>query len=116
MTYATIDGFESLTAQEVFDISAGHLLKQMRVSENRGICRYRGENGLMCAAGPFLKDEHTEKCEGMSWVVLREDKLVPYDNSNLIDDLQYVHDSAAPENWANALRHVANKYGLEYKF
>lgn len=116
MTYATIDGFESLTAQEVFDIAAGHLLKQMKRSENGEGCRYRGKSGLMCAAGPFLKDECTEKCEGNSWFGLTDDGLVPNANSVLISELQMVHDVTFPSDWPSRLEALAKRYNLEYKF
>lgn len=116
MTYATIDGFESLTAQQVFDISAGHLLKQMQRSEDGENCRYRGKNGLMCAAGPFLKDEYAEKCEGTGWYGLHIDGLAPRTNSKLIRELQMVHDACDPSEWRGQLEAVAVRHGLKYKF
>lgn len=116
MTYATIDGFESLTEQEVFDIAAGHLLKQMERSEiGRGCC-YRGENGLMCAAGPFLKDEHAAKCERSSWRGLTDGGTVPDTNSVLIGELQMIHDIYAPSEWWGKLESLAKRYKLKYKF
>lgn len=116
MTYATIDGFESLTAQEVFDIAAGHLLKQMQRSETGKGCSYRGENGLMCAAGPFLKDEYATKCEGLSWYGLKKDELVPDINLALIGELQMVHDASFPDVWPHKLEALAIRHDLKYKF
>lgn len=116
MTYATIDGFESLTAQEVFDISAGHLLKQMKRSESGEGCMYRGPDGRMCAAGPFLKDENVAKCEGRSWFGLMKDKRVPDTNLKLIGELQMVHDASFPGNWPHKLEALAIRHDLKYKF
>ena len=115
-SYCTIDGFEKLTAQQVFDISAKHLLTQMEKSEGTDkVCRYRGTEGRMCAAGPFLKDESVHDCEGGIWVHLIEYKLVPSSNSELIQHLQWVHDCNGADSWKTLLKSTALRFNLEFK-
>ena len=47
-----IPGFESLTKQQLFDISSAHILKtRTRCVTSSGGCTYRG---VGCAAAPFL--------------------------------------------------------------
>ena len=122
MTYATIDGFEHLTPQQVFDISKNHLLTQNEKSMVQGesasagikICAYRGENSKMCAAGPFLKDEEASKCEGNDWTSLYKYHLVPSIHSELVTALQDVHDYSEPSAWEMELESVAVNFNLVY--
>lgn len=119
MTYATIDGFENLTPQQVFDISKNHLLAQNRKSrtdapEGEGFCAYRGQNGAMCAAGPFLKDEEASKCEGDNWYSLNQAHKVPAAHYDLVYALQEVHDYNEPRSWERALKRVAEDFNLVY--
>lgn len=117
MTYATIDGFESLTDQEVFDISAKHLLKQGEKSldVNRSdLCMYRGPSELQCAAGPFLKDKQAKKCETMGWRELTNKGMVPDRHSILVTRLQHVHDIYEPGDWVQVLAVIAQDFGLEF--
>ena len=114
MTYATIDGFEDLTPQQVFDISKNHLLQQneksLHTDPTHPECAYRGKNGKMCAAGPFLKDSEVIHCEGVAWAGLN----VPDIHCDLVDDLQKVHDLTEPSVWPEKLAAVAAKYHLVY--
>ena len=114
--YATVDGFEQLSEQEVFDISAKHLLKQNKksLSEDEETCMYRGEGGRMCAAGPFIKDSGAEKCERRDWATLVKAGAVPAANSQLIIELQAVHDRHGPSGWPHLLGRVALKHGLNF--
>lgn len=116
--YATIDGFESLTAQQVFDISAKHLLKQnaksRKVGSTSGVCLYRGPDNRQCAAGPFLKDECASDCEQKAWGWLVSDGHVPTTNQRLINTLQNVHDAYPVEAWETQLRQVAAGYNLVF--
>jgi hypothetical protein len=116
--YVTIDGFESLTAQQVFDISAKHLLKQNEKSRKfgsmYGSCLYRGPDNRQCAAGPFLKDECASDCEQRSWRGLVLDGRVPDSHQELIRILQDVHDAYPVESWETNLRQVAAGYDLVF--
>ena len=126
--YATIPGFEQLTAQQVFDMSASHLLKQMEQSllpgwsENspNGRCFYRGENGLKCAAGVFLTEEGARECDlydncgsGSGWRELVHARLVPDTNESLIQRLQLIHDHYWPSEWREKLIALAADFGLD---
>lgn len=115
MKYATIDGFAELTPQQVFDISKNHLLSQSeRSTDARGNCVYRGEDGKMCAAGPFLKDEEAAKFEDNSWLSLMEKEVIPPDHADLVFALQGIHDGTFPDEWESELRILAYKYDLTY--
>lgn len=95
MKYITIKGFEDMTAQQVFDKAVTHLRQQGRPSvaaENS--CVYRGPDGLMCAAGPFLRDEKCAGVEGSGWHSLCDTGLVPAKHSSLVSRLQNAHDMA----------------------
>lgn len=115
MTYATIQGFELLNAQTVFDMSKEHLLKQGRASVIEPLgCRYRSGKGLMCAAGIFLRPEATAECEGMGWLTLRNEGMVPSKHSELVGDLQLIHDNTPPDDWKAQLKALAAERGLVY--
>jgi len=126
--YATIPGFEQLTAQQVFDMSASHLLKQMEQSREpqvlpsapSGLCLYRNEAGLKCAAGVFLTDAGAEECDaydncgsGSGWGTLSDAGLVPNTNERLILHLQDTHDNHWPSEWRACLIRLAAEFGLD---
>lgn len=127
-----IPGFEQLTPQEVFDISASHLLKQGKRSVKPGTnqCMYRGPDGMKCAAGVFLTDNFAINghAEGCSWHALTiSANGVPKTNEGLITQLQLVHDGAAEwigetgivEKWEiviPALKRLAADFNLEWKY
>lgn len=111
--------FESMTEQEVFDKVAEHLLTQHRQSLlSSGKCAYRGENGLMCAAGCLIPDDlYDLSMECLDWEQLVKNKFIPeHQHYNLIDNLQYVHDSFFPIGWKAKLREIAFEFDLEFKF
>lgn len=121
--YATIDGFEKLSAQEVFDMSARHLLTNPKVSvtADKRMCLYAGHG---CAAAVFLRPEMREKIDadprGTAWVQL-VGRVAPANNSELICKLQNVHDSMRTSScipaelrvkWGKQLHGVAKLYNL----
>ena len=93
--YITIEGFESLTKQQMFDMSAKYVLANGRRSTNDGGCIY---SGIGCAAAPFIKPEYREDADraeaGSSWSFLCSADLVPGHNSGLVSAMQQCHDSA----------------------
>lgn len=110
----TLKTLPQATAQEVFDQVANHLLTQNKqsISNFAGGCAYRGDEGLKCAAGCLIgDDEYSEDMEGTCYSQL---SLSQPDNSDLIDDLQYVHDTFVPNEWKNRLKSLADKYSLEF--
>lgn len=113
------------TAQEVFDYVVRHLHGQKVPSKDTGgHCKYRGPEGLMCAAGCLIADEeYTPSMEGNSWRDLVEECALPQAHTELIEDLQRAHDDAGGITtqdragyWANCaryLREVATVHGLK---
>jgi hypothetical protein len=113
----TINNLSEATEQEVFNQVAKHLLDQNEKSMSYSVCSYRGENNLMCAAGCLIPDdEYTEELEGNGWKDLTRTFLYPSEHSELIQELQDVHDSYEVEEWKEKLFGVAEKFGLEFNF
>ncbi len=106
--------FETMTAQEVFDKVVEHLLTQnARSCAADQTCAYRGERGLMCAAGCLIPDDqYDESMEGIDWLKLDLSDA----HRDLIDNLQSVHDGIEVAYWKEHLRDVARDHKLEFKF
>jgi hypothetical protein len=101
------------TKQEVFNIVYTHLFKQNKQSFDGYICCYRNEN-LKCAAGVLIPDEcYKPEFEGRGWRRLVEENVVPPEHSDLICDLQFIHDTLETEDWPKFLTDLAKRYGLE---
>lgn len=117
---------KSLTIQEVFDISAGHLLKQGERSLASNLpesCAYRGEDGLKCAIGIFIPDQiYYADMEGNDVIRMFEKfpdsmelcGLEEEEHSELLMDLQSTHDSSTVDLWEGELKRIAKDYGLGY--
>jgi hypothetical protein len=97
-----IKGFESLSKQQMFDMSARHVLKNGRASykalkdhEGRemssGTCVY---SGIGCAAAPFLTPEARKKLIGRWEDGLVYGGLVPSYEAGFVQSLQDCHDNA----------------------
>lgn len=84
------------TAQEVLSFAEEHLMKQgcRSLNSDGDTCAYKGENGLMCAAAPFIPNYVDEMDDGHGWfnLVWDEDFDVPSDHEGLISTLQKFHD------------------------
>lgn len=108
----------NMTAQQVFDIVAMHLLTQMQQSTSgkfEAPCLYRGPNGLKCAAGVLIgDDEYCEDMEHHSWNELVKHGLAPITHEALIHTLQGIHDCVPPDAWYNQLKNTAEDLGLEF--
>lgn len=113
-----------MTLQEIFTISATHLLKQRERSEHdTGMCAYRGQNGLMCAVGVLIPDScyspHLEGLPATDPEVMGAlvsagviDSTTPCAQLSLLSELQVIHDNFGPETWESHLQDLANAYGL----
>ena len=94
--FITIDDFENLTKQQMFDMAAKHILttKKKSVSEH-GACLYSGSG---CAASVFIKPEFRktaddlDSLDGTGWSHLVCENLVPDHLPKFVVDLQVAHD------------------------
>ena len=98
------DRLETMSAQEVFDAAARHLITQNKKSVlNPGDnCQYKGPDGLCCAAAPFLP-EYDPKFEGFSWAHLVRHYGVTPKHMHLMAGLQDAHDSHKVSEWPRRL-------------
>lgn len=113
----------TMTAQEVFDTVASHLLRQNKQSisiYDEGSCRYRSSEGLMCAVGILLTDEEYK----IDWEGVGSDELfdsipsfndrVGHTNIDIVRELQKLHDTYEPQFWKVKLALLAANYGLTF--
>ena len=125
--YITIDGFESLTKQQMFDISAKHILAAGKCSANdQGTCSYAGSG---CAAAPFIREDQREIADGLDisgwgtgWKSLSDNGHVPKHEDDFVVRLQLCHDDAITvsseedfnfmELWEDSMRILAAEHGL----
>ena len=119
----TVKTLHQATAQEVFDQIAEHLLKQGKKSQTiTGSCKYRGPDGLRCAAGCLLgDDEYDPQFEDRTWWTVLSMLSVTYgisvySHDALISQTQEIHDSYTPDEWRSLLSKLATKFDLEFKF
>lgn len=121
--YITIDGFEKLTKQEMFDISAKHILSTRTKSTASGgfPCEYAGRG---CAAAPFIKMDmrsYADTIQGFyanssAWLDLMGEKLVPMHEASFVAALQKCHDKADSnlfmEEFICSMRYLARRFDL----
>lgn len=118
-----IPGFEDMTPQEVFDLSAKHILttrtKSMRRFDSGERCAYSGSG---CAASVFLTKpaiadiEHVGADSSQDWCDLVNEGVVPHTNEELISEMQHAHDDAPADcfmqAWEAGMRHIAQRFSL----
>ena len=98
---------DNMTLKEIFGECEAHLLKQNAKSCIGEVCAYRGNNGLKCAAGIFLSDENAEKLDsmqGFAWDCELISAGLSVDKTNLIRDLQSIHDREPVSEWRGLLQ------------
>ena len=106
----------------VFLAVANHLLAQMRRSivDNR-LCLYRSDEGLKCAVGCLISDEHYHEdlekktvSEELVRDALERSGVRIHDGTMLqfVGELQFVHDYSFAKDWPHRLMGVAREYGL----
>lgn len=110
-----------MSAQELFEKVANHLLKQGAKSYLTGgqfsACAYRGTEERMCAAGILIPDEvYLRKFECFRWEALIAYDNFPKEHYQLIVRLQNVHDTYGVPLWREQLIKVAAEFKLDAKF
>lgn len=109
MKRITLATLPQATPEEVFEQVARHMLTQCERSASSGGCAYRGDGGLMCAAGCLISDdEYSPEFEEKLWGSLVAKGLVPEEHTELIEVLQEVHDQLPVDRWAQYLKGVAS--------
>lgn len=112
-----------MKALEIFEHVKKHLLTQgVRSVKQSKTCSYKGSEGTQCAIGCLIPDSlYHPFMEGkvirtlltehatLSEYLLPEDMPIETGLS-FLSDLQYVHDSDAPINWATGLDRVEKTY------
>lgn len=116
----TLKTLAQATEQEVFDQVVQHLREQGVQSKNENGCAYRGEGGLMCAAGCLIADDEyvastMDYADDTTWTQLVIDYVVPEEHSILIRRLQEVHDGYSDNRmWEEGFSHTARVFGIAY--
>ena len=108
--------FKLMTAQEVLNTMAEHLLKQGVKSLNpEGRCCYLSPEGLKCTVGGLLEEgEYCPELEAKSVERLGDllpERLRPH--LDLLTNGQNTHDDLPVESWPSELRAIAEEFGLE---
>lgn len=110
--------------QDAFDKVLKAIRKQnyQRSVNTDGACKYRGPNGLRCAAGHLIPNSlYKVSIEGLSISNNKmPDEVKNYFDAvsmNLIQDMQFAHDNNLEESitaWEIRMKEIANNYGLTY--
>lgn len=111
-----------MNKQEIFNKVRDHLLSQNKRSAIYGRNLYRGPDGLMCAIGCLIDDEHySARVEGKT-----PDGVAAFEalfksgiseeiiHSGLLHELQALHDLEPVEEWSYRLRWIARDHGLKH--
>jgi len=116
---------ELKTDRQVFEYVKDHLLKQNEQSSSGSVCVYRGHDGMSCAVGCLIDDDHynqgLEDCDVFDGGVI--DALLGSVGNWLfeVDDclsdkrilmlrlLQKLHDCTQPYTWAYDLNDLESK-------
>lgn len=109
-----------MITQETFTKVAKHLLAQNARAENYSSCMYKDHNGLRCAVGCLIEDEHySYSVEGLG-VFDREVKEAlrksGIEDQDGLLQLQKIHDGHEIADWRNSLIVYAKANGFEIEF
>lgn len=96
-----------MTPQEVFNRMVTHALT------HRYTWAYRTHDGQRSASGALIDDaDYIADMEGLSWLQMVRENLVPLANSGLISDVQRILDTF--KNPTVALKRYASSHSLEF--
>ena len=107
-----------MTETEIYKTVRTHMLTQNAQSILGSQCKYRGPNGMKCAAGVLMTDEEATDCgEGWTWswpeTAAQKAVVARIGSTKLVNRLQDIHDSYLPEEWPEALAAVAKERGIK---
>lgn len=120
--YITIDGFDTLSKQEIFDTCVDHMAAVKRPSLSRKTCAYTGPG---CNVAPFIKRENRREADILGvWESMVELDKVPTHECDMMVRLQTIHDDSAVlyntlnphpflEAWREDMLVLASEYGLD---
>lgn len=113
-----------------FDTVVAHLRQQKKKARGLNqvgmlICKYRGDDGLKCAAGCLIPDElYKPEMEGMAAypgpksnperMLVRETLEALWHDPSLVSALQYVHDQWDVSCWEEELEAIAEEHNVIY--
>ena len=110
------------TMQEAFDTVVTHLLTQNAKSvgvRSTSSCKYRGEQGMKCAVGCLIADEHyhpdledmSSSNSGVETAIRKSGYVV---DEKLYRRLQRVHDNIDVKFWPGHLEMAARDANLKF--
>lgn len=116
MKKINLKNLHEATAQEVFNQVSSHLMTQNAKSEEeKGYCKYKSQNGFKCAAGCLIDDdEYNPGFEQNTWGEVQTRFGISSNHTQLISDLQVIHDLFEPYGWKDELIKLAKEYDLNY--
>lgn len=123
----------SITIRDIFDTVNNHLVVQYKRSlmeEHNTLsrCAYRGHDGLKCAIGCLIADEHYDKSlEGLAGthpsvraalsksLNIGVDELATPKAERMLAELQLIHDYSLPDLWIGKLAELRKELFSEGK-
>ena len=111
--------------QQIFDKVSNHLLTQNRHSRNMfDLCVFHSNDGTKCAIGCLIPESAYHPMFELRAFDGEDDRIrkalipvigeITVDKMQLLDGLQYLHDSHLPEEWTKALQNLAIREGLTF--
>lgn len=113
-----------MTPQEIFDTVARHLFTQGHPARDNDndVCQYHAENGDKCAVGILIPpDIYISDFEGNNVTRLldhyHDENVLPdffFENGDLLEDLQNVHDGVSYWHTTNAMRFALERVARDH--
>jgi hypothetical protein len=124
--YITIEGFESMSKQQLFDMALAHV-RSTRTKSVRSGTRTCVYGGVGCAASQFIRPEEREGADeihnhgGCAWRWLVNNCYVPEHEWDFVEMLQECHDrcgsdsgEAFVDEFESDMAVLARTYNLSY--
>ena len=111
-------------SQEAFTYMVNHLRKQGKCSigklQGHSTCLYRHPDGMMCAVGCLIKDQHYHRgleehgpTHESVFNALFESGWDVDEMLDLLDDMQGLHDNVHPDRWEGKFIEIAREHELK---